>query len=201
MFKLNLIGGEPCSGKSTIVKYIKEFKKVEIEFKYKKIVRGYHSKDNNYCIIGVYEGGIFDGTDRLSMSVQPVLIEWIKENKENYKNVYLEGDRVFKSSFIDSCKQILGEINIIIIKTTEENKKERHKLREDNQSDKWLKAKKTSVYNIENKYKTIIFNNDSIIDKNEIANRLLSKAVFENYSEPIQKDMFDTIKPDDAAKF
>ena len=53
MLKLNLIGGEPCTGKSTIVKYIKNCKEVDIEFKYKKIVRGYYSKDNTYCIIGV----------------------------------------------------------------------------------------------------------------------------------------------------
>ena len=200
MLKLNLIGGEPCAGKSTIVKYIKNCKEINIEFKYKKIVRGYYSKDNTYCIIGVYEGGIFDGTDRLSMSVQPVLIEWVKENKNKYKNVYLEGDRVFKSSFIDACRQILGDINIIIIKTTEENKNERHKKRKDNQSEKWLKSKKTSVYNIETKYKTIIFNNNSPVDKYDIGNRLLSKSVFDNYNEPIQKNLFD-INPEDAAKF
>ena len=85
MLKLNLIGGEPCAGKSTIVKYIKNCKEINIEFKYKKIVRGYYSKDNTYCIIGVYEGGIFDGTERLRMSVQPVLIEWVKENKNKYR--------------------------------------------------------------------------------------------------------------------
>lgn len=199
MLRLNLIGGEPCSGKSSIVRRIKELQKINTEFVYKKIVRGYHSKDNCYCVIGVYEDELFDGTDKLSMAVQPVLIEWIKENKNRYKNVFLEGDRVFKSSFIDSCNQILDVVNVIILKATEKEKKDRHKLRGDSQSEKWLKAKRTSVTNIENKYKTIIFNNNSIGDKYLIINSIVNKSVF-NYSEPIQKSLFD-LSPDDAAKF
>jgi len=193
MLRLNLIGGEPCSGKSTIVRRIKELKKINTEFAYKKIVKGYHSEDNGYCIIGIYEDGLFDGTDRLSMAVQPVLIEWLEENKNNYKNVFLEGDRVFKSSFIESCKQMLDVVNVIILKTTEENKKDRHKLRKDNQSEKWLKSKKTSVSNIENKYRTIIFKNNSIADKHKITNAIINKSVFTNYNEPIQKSLFDII--------
>ena len=77
-FNITLIGGEPCSGKSTLVKEIIKQEKINKYFEYDKILKGYYNKD--YIVLGLYEDSTFPGTDRLSMAVQPKFIKYLEEN-------------------------------------------------------------------------------------------------------------------------
>ena len=76
MVKIIAIGGEPATGKTTLVKSIlMRFKPLK-KFKY-GLVQGLYNERLKLYIIGVYDGSIFSGTDKLSMAVQPDFIKLI----------------------------------------------------------------------------------------------------------------------------
>ena len=66
------IGGEPASGKTTLMKSILKNFSLK-KFKY-GFVRGYYN-DNIY-FIGIYNNDVFSGTDKLSMAVQPHFVKF-----------------------------------------------------------------------------------------------------------------------------
>ena len=148
-YNVTLIGGEPCSGKTTLIKKIIKDNKINKNFEYKKLLKGH--QNNEYVIAGLYEGNLFDGSDRLSMAVQPVFIDYIR-NKDDERHVILEGDRLFKPSLIQFMCELPIYFRLIILNATEEIKKQRHIDRKDEQTEKWLNSKKTTIMNVKNKY-------------------------------------------------
>ena len=73
MNKVIAIGGEPATGKTTLMfELIKLADDWEI-VKPKKLLDAMYSKKQNLYILGKYanDGNVFQGTDRLSMAVQP----------------------------------------------------------------------------------------------------------------------------------
>tara|TARA_B100001939_G_scaffold114803_3_gene99301 strand:+ start:516 stop:1103 length:588 start_codon:yes stop_codon:yes gene_type:complete len=185
-FSVTLIGGEPCTGKSTLMKKIIKDHKIDKDFEHGKLLKGHQSSD--FVIAGLYEGQLFDGTDRLSMAVQPVFIDYIKK-KMDKKHVLLEGDRLFKPSLIQFMFELPIDFRLIILHVDEEIKKQRHVDRGDNQTEKWLNAKKTTVNNIKNKfdYSLLKNNNEQEMEKaiDYIINRKRDKMV-----SPAQESFF-----------
>lgn len=133
------IGGEPACGKTTLMRMLKS-KYDTSPFKYGK-VKGEYDVLNNVFFIGVFDGSTFEGTDKLSMAVQPDFEDFL----ENYATgvVVFEGDRLFTPSLFE---KFLCEIFIL---TTENDLLDvRHKRRKDNQSETFLKGRKTKITNI-----------------------------------------------------
>ena len=150
-FNITLIGGEPCSGKSTLVKKIIKKEKINNYFEYNKILKGY--KNERFIVLGLYENNDFPGTDRLSMAVQPVLIKFLESlGSEFNKHIIFEGDRLFKTSMISYLNNYSRNFRLIILHCSDKAKKERHFVRKDNQTKSWLRSKKTTVDNVKNKY-------------------------------------------------
>lgn len=134
------IGGVPACGKTTLMrKIIKNFEPF-VSFKY-GLVRGLYSKNHNLYVIGIYNKSVFSGTDKLSMAVQPHFFKLI--DKLNNGTIIFEGDRLFNQSLFD---KYICDINVI--KVNEETCAKRHKKRNDNQTDKFKKAKVTKINNI-----------------------------------------------------
>jgi len=134
------IGGEPASGKTTMMrKIIKHFQPLR-QFKF-GLVRGLYSEKKKLYFIGIYDNSTFSGTDKLSMAVQPDFLKLIEELHDGV--IVFEGDRLFNQSLFDqkACE-------IYIVETTEQMLEQRHKKRSDNQTDKFKKAKKTKIQNI-----------------------------------------------------
>ena len=146
------IGGEPASGKTTImrklIKKLLPFKTIRYG-----LVRALYNAERNLYIIGIYDNSTFSGTDKLSMSVQPYFISFA--NKV-YATILFEGYRRFNQSLFDKL-----ECNKIVIQTTEQTKEERHKKRNDNQSEQFKKSKKTKIQNILQNNSVTILNNDT----------------------------------------
>lgn len=92
--------GLPASGKSTIVRGLKKQHKCTIAGKHKTF--RYHTNEaGDVVIAGIYDMGdtfVFEGTDRLSMSVLPEAIEFLKANK-NIRLFIWEGDRFTNYKF------------------------------------------------------------------------------------------------------
>jgi dephospho-CoA kinase len=146
------IGGEPASGKTTLMKRIlKEFLPLK-KFKF-GLVRGLYCEKRKLYFIGIYDGSVFSGTDKLSMAVQPVFLTLLDKIKNGV--FVFEGDRLFNQSLFDKkqCKIFVIEANKQILKL-------RHEQRADNQTEKFKKAKKTKIKNIkQNNEVTILLNN------------------------------------------
>ena len=78
------LGGEPATGKTTlmwrIIDSVTDWQKIEP----KKTLSAIRSESLDLTILGKYDRGLeFAGTDRLSMSVQPAATEFIKEATGN----------------------------------------------------------------------------------------------------------------------
>lgn len=159
------IGGVPATGKTTLMRKIIKYYMPLKTFKY-KLVRGLYNKNKNIYIIGIYNDELFSGTDKLSMAVQPNFIEFLSKIKNS--KVIFEGDRLFNQSLFDEieCKKIIlqAEKNII---------NQRHIKRNDSQTEKFLKAKKTKIKNILENNDVLLYNNNTEDDSKIILNDII----------------------------
>ena len=151
MGKIIAIGGEPATGKSTLMKaWMKDYEWEEV--KLTDLLYGLWCKELNTIVLGkdyFDESQMFCGTDRLSMAVQPKAIEWFKGSfKPSGVNIVFEGDRLFTASFLAEIVAQEHEIRMIYIKATQSTLDERHASRGDNQDDKFLNSRKTKLSNI-----------------------------------------------------
>ena len=171
MSKLIAIGGIPASGKTTIVKKFFHNYTNYKTFKW-KLITGHYIQELNLFILGRYDSDdTFCGTDKLSMSVQPDFMAFI--NKYDDMNILYEGDRLFNIKSLDEANKT-HDLIVYIVETYDTE--DRHKKRNDSQSEKFIKSRITKVNNIKtylnNKY--TILNNDLYEDIDNNYEKILS---------------------------
>lgn len=170
------IGGEPGSGKSTLMKKIIEVFEVEPKYEEFKLVP-YLQKDNIY-ILGKYEEGeVFSGTDRMSMAVQPEAIKFLATLPSNAIVLY-EGDRLFTASFLEHCLENY-ELDIIYLSTDKSVRQERYKQRGSQQNETWLQGRETKIANILTNM-VLMFNvssypNNNMDDQKHVLDSIINK--------------------------
>jgi uridine kinase len=143
--KVVAIGGNPGSGKTTLMKRILNHYQLEPKYESYKLVP-YLQKGNVY-VLGKYEDGeVFAGTDRMSMAVQPEAIKFLSTLSANSVVLY-EGDRLFTASFLEDCVDKY-DLSIIHLATTEDVREERYKERGSNQNETWLAGRESKINNI-----------------------------------------------------
>jgi hypothetical protein len=172
------IGGEPAVGKTTLVREFFQDKSPWLQFKYKKLY-GHYNKELHLVILGLYSAKeVFSGTDKLSMAVQPDFEEFIDKNQEWKKhnksyNILFEGDRLFNLKTIKKVENCM-DLKVFIIESN--NTISRHKDRNDNQTEKFIKGRKTKINNIKNylqdRYETLT--NDKMEDVNKNYKKILN---------------------------
>lgn len=111
----------------------------------KKIGKIYYHTFDNIIVLGKYDGSMYQGTDKLSMSVMTDVDAFIQFNKD--KIIIAEGDRFTNGKFIDKADPL-------IIKITDDGSVGRLK-RNSTQSDRHLKSIQTRINNIEAKHEVI----------------------------------------------
>lgn len=173
--KVIAIGGEPGSGKTTLMKMLISHYGVAPKYDAFKLVP-YLQKDNIY-ILGKYEEGeLFSGTDRMSMAVQPEAIKFLA-TLSNDSVVLYEGDRLFTSSFLEDCLEKYN-LSIVYLSTDKEVRKERYKERGSNQNETWLQGRETKISNIMTNmtlmFNTIKYKNNTFEEQNRIINEIIS---------------------------
>ena len=146
MRKIIAVGGVPGTGKTTLFRKFMEahtWEKVEP----KKMLPALYCKELDLYILGKYEDGeTFAGTDRLSMAVQPVAQEFVKETTSN---ILFEGDRIFNQSFLEFCMaQPDIDLQVVYLKVPEAMLQKRYKDRGSDQSETFLKGRTTKYSNI-----------------------------------------------------
>jgi broad-specificity NMP kinase len=146
MRKIIAIGGEPGTGKTTLVRKFMEpltWEAVEPV----KLVSAMYCKDKDLYVLGKYEEGeTFAGTDRLSMAVQPAVKEFVESTTSN---ILFEGDRVFNQSFLEFLsEQPNTELDIIFLVAEPDTLRARYADRGSDQSEVFLKGRKTKYENL-----------------------------------------------------
>lgn len=166
MRKLIAVGGSPGTGKTTLFRKFMEshtWEKVEP----KKMLPALYCKELDLYVLGKYEDGeTFAGTDRLSMAVQPVATEFVKETTSN---VLFEGDRIFNQSFLEMCMDLQGvDLQVVFLKVPKDMLEQRYKDRGSDQSETFLKGRET-------KYSNLLSNFDLMSYITEFANTNLEE--------------------------
>lgn len=111
----------------------------------RKVGKIYYHTDNRISVIGKYDGSMFQGTDKLSMSVMTDVDAFL--DYETDKIIIAEGDRFTNSKFI-------AKANPIIIKITDDGAVGRLK-RNSTQTERHLKSINTRVNNIQAHHEVI----------------------------------------------
>lgn len=171
--KVIYIAGVPASGKTTLLKMVRnELFAGASSFREGK-VRGIESPDGHYKMLGVFDGSLFEGTDRLSMTVIGDAISYIKalEAAEGKYVVFVEGDRLFNARFIAETKATL-----LLIDANEKVLHWRHSTRGDSQNDTFLRSRRTKVENYIRKHRTMRIWNNTPEDQKRILAFILKTA-------------------------
>jgi len=159
------LGGIPAVGKTTI---IKEFFKNHTDWKILKFKKlyGHYNKKLNLVILGKYNDEVFSGTDKLSMAVQPDYEQFIQKKDMSY-NILFEGDRLFN---FKTLQKVQKNIKLIVYIVESDLTEQRHAERKDNQTNQFIKGRKTKIENIKNylngNYEILINNKKEDIIKN-----------------------------------
>jgi broad-specificity NMP kinase len=146
MRKIVAVGGSPGTGKTTLFRKFMEshtWERVEP----KKMLSAMYCKDLDLYVLGKYEDGeTFAGTDRLSMAVQPIAQEFVKECQSN---ILFEGDRIFNQSFLEftmNLKEV--DLQVVFLKAPKSVLEQRYKDRGSDQSAQFLKGRETIYSNL-----------------------------------------------------
>ena len=141
-----MIGGVPCSGKSTLTRniisglgsaeYVEPMKLFPCQKHGDTLVVGRYSKEE-----------VFGGTDRLSYGTISKFRKFIIQEYSKYKHIIIEGDRFFRMKDIEwLVSEYNAKIFVLTVSSSEEQR--RHVERQDSQSEKWLKGRRSQISNI-----------------------------------------------------
>mgnify|MGYP000044170399 CR=1 FL=1 len=158
------LGGKPATGKTTLLRDVINTYKPYIKFNF-GLVRGMYFSKHSLYIIGIYDKSVFSGTDKLSMAVQPDFIRFCSKITDG--KILFEGDRLFNQSLFNKV-----DCDIMIIEVNENTEKLRHKKRNDNQSQKFIKSKHTKIENIKKNNSVNLYNNNTKKQYKEILNKI-----------------------------
>ena len=148
MAKLIGIVGMPGTGKTTLMrKFMEQYEWTQDTPL--KLLDTYVS--GNMRLFGKYaEGDTFAGTDKLSMAVQPVAIEYLQGNPSPV-NIF-EGDRLTSVKFFHSAEQAGHEVSIIVLEVSDETRQARYAERGSDQNQKFIDGRRTKVNNIKEEF-------------------------------------------------
>lgn len=149
MARVIAIGGMPGTGKTTLMREYMRGKEWKIG-KHNKLLAYHYNEEKNIYVLGLYEEdkGYAQGTDRLSMAVQPTAIDFLQKIDAE-ATIIFEGDRLFTASFLED---VAKNHRILILLLKADNLQERYQLRNSNQSETFLKGRKTKYSHISSNF-------------------------------------------------
>lgn len=163
------IGGEPASGKTTLMKNVigewSDGRAVKVG-----LVEAIQYKRERVIVIGDYEPGRFAGTDRLSMGVMPDAKKFLRlvcANRvfEGYTLLF-EGDRLFCGAWMEFVEGVVGKerAHWIVLVADRAAIAERHANRRDTQTMTFLKGRRTKYERLAALYEVRTLRNDNAED-------------------------------------
>ena len=174
-----LIGGIPCSGKSTVMRQLIE--RLEEPKLLEPIPLFKCQEHGDILVCGQYpKDETFGGTDRLSYGAIPKFRGFVDAMNAQYKHVIIEGDRFFRAEDIEWCVRE-HETLVYILTVSPEEEKRRHIEREDTQTEKWLQGRRSQINNIQTNFNLMedlnVINNDDRIKSLAIVDEIYGKII------------------------
>ena len=174
-----MVGGVPCSGKSTLMRRLISRLEEPTLIEPKKLFKCQEHGD--ILVVGQYpEGETFGGTDKLSHGSIPHFRDFINEVNNTYRHVIIEGDRYFRGVDIEwLTKEHESIVYVLTVDLQEELN--RHTERGDTQTEVWLKGRRTQINNILTNMNLMgelsICENNSIEDSIRIEEEIYDKII------------------------
>lgn len=143
MLKTVCLIGVPGSGKTTLFRSVLSYFPSRAYFA-SGLLKGecWHENNKPFYVFGTYQGTVFDGTDRLSMAVQPDAEKFMRSASGSV--ILFEGDRLGNQSFLSLAAE-LGELKVFCLQNPEETVLQRRLFRGSKQSEIWLKGRASKV--------------------------------------------------------
>lgn len=138
---LTYLIGEPGSGKSTLAGHL--FRGIRSANRDKPF--SHRLTTNGVYALGHTANPEYPGTDTLSMSVQPVVIDWLERTLPFF--VFGEGDRLGTTSFFAEAERIGYNVNVWMLEGADVAALQR-RIRGSNQDPTWLAGRQSKVRNI-----------------------------------------------------
>lgn len=147
MAKLIGIVGMPGTGKTTLMREWMS-KREWVKDTPIQLLDSYVS--GNVRLFGKYEEGeTFAGTDKLSMAVMPVALQYMASPSDI--NIF-EGDRLTSVNFFSQCQDMGHDVNIIILEVGDSVREQRYKDRGSEQSETFIQGRRTKINNIKEEF-------------------------------------------------
>lgn len=170
------IGGEPATGKTTLMRAVMRrlgtgWQVVQLS----PLLSAMYLSRPRVVVLGMYRGSVFDGTDRLSMAVQPEALGWIQHVAAagSSMGVAFEGDRLFNGSLLDVLGAESGvELTPIVLSTSRDVSAARHRTRADVQGEVFLKGRATKYARLSARPDVLTEMNETEEDRDRIADRV-----------------------------
>jgi len=145
-----MVGGIPCSGKSTLMRSLISEMGSHEDVEPMKLFPC--QKHGDTLGVGRYPvGETFGGTDKISYGAISKFRDFIEQESSKHINIILEGDRFFRAKDIE---WLLSEhdAKVYILKVSPEVESERHTIRGDEQSEKWLQTRRSLISNLQTNF-------------------------------------------------
>lgn len=143
--------GQPCSGKSTLMRQLMSEIGDEWELVQEGLLRFHFNAQKNVMVMGIYDDRVFSGTDLLAKNVGPKFREWISAFDEQDTVIILwEGERFSNSPTIQHLLKTV-DTELYLVEAPEEVLEERNRNRS-NQNDNWRRSMKTRINNLVKRY-------------------------------------------------
>ena len=169
-----MIGGIPCSGKSSLTRNILSELGSAVNAEPMKLFAC--QKYDDVLVVGRYDDNTFGGTDRLSYGTINKFRDFIDQEAPKHKHIVIEGDRFFRSADIEWVLDNHEAICYILTVSAEEEKR-RHLERQDTQTEKWLRGRRSQISNIQTNFALMgrieIRQNETMEDSENLKSEIL----------------------------
>ena len=146
-----MIGGVPCTGKTTLMKnIIKELGETELGFSKNGFNCTWFNKGAG-LIVGHYpKNEMYGGTDKLKYNIINQFDKFILKQQKLYKHILLEGDRFFISKHLEWLFHTYknNQVKVYVLEANQVELDKRHLQRGDKQNKNWLLSRSTLINNL-----------------------------------------------------
>ena len=151
--KVTVIIGEPCVGKSLLMK---EFMRTVGNWNFESppyVPHHVHLKNGKMSIVvGRYDdkNHKFPGTDRMSMACQPHMAHWLfLWQNAGIESVFIEGDRLGNAKFLKTLQYLVGEdLEVIHVFTPANFLTKRREEQRPDQNPTFVRSRRTKISNL-----------------------------------------------------
>ena len=123
------------------------------DWEYRRTGQLDHYVSGDLIVLGVYpDDEVFGGTDKLSMSIAPQVVEFLDANED--KIIIFEGDRLNSKKFFQTVLDKGWNLKIVALDVSQEERERRYAERGSDQDPTWLAGRISKVENVVKEFGT-----------------------------------------------